>query len=321
MSLKGIKDKFFSVGYEGKRKVITIFGIKIKYKEVPDKLIVKFIGGLGNQMFQYGFGKSLEKITRKKVLFYKHHPEYYQRFIVNENGENAKGAMVRQYALDIFDLNITFATDRQYKSCEMKFNVGNNPFDFNPELFKKQKSALYIGYFQNEKYLNPVRKQLEKDLTFPKIKKDDTFNQNWLKKIRSCENPVFIHIRKGDYVNLGWDLSMEYYTKAIKYIKEHVENPTFFVFGQKCSDFIKNEFISDIPFEIIGETNSDNKEDWKDIVLMEECKHAIIANSTFSWWAAWLGKANNGIVTAPSPFLFKRDEIICSHWVKIKWQQ
>ncbi len=320
MVLKGIKDKFFSAKYEKNRKVVTILGIKIKYKEIPDKLIVKFWGGLGNQMFQYGFGKSLEKMTHKKVIFYKHSEEYYQKFIVNEKGENKEGAVVRKYGLDIFDLDIKFASDVQFESCEKKFDLKKDPFSFNPELFKKQKSASYFGYFQNENYLTPARKQLEKDFTFPEIKKDDIFNQNWLNKIRSCENPVFIHIRLGDYVNLGWNLSIEYYKRAIEYIKEHVKNPTFFVFGQGVSDFIKNDFLTDIPMEIIGETNSDNKEDWKDIVLMEECKHAIIANSTFSWWAAWLGKANNGIVTAPSPFLFERDEIVCNNWVKIKWK-
>ncbi len=162
MSLKEIKYKLFSVRYEDERKVVTILGIKIKYKEIPDKLIVKFVGGLGNQMFQYGFGKSLEKISHKKVLFYKHSPEYYQKFIVNEKGENKKGAMVRQYALDIFNLNITFASDVQYESCKKKFDLKNDPFGFNPELFKKQKSASYIGFFQNENYLNPVESNWKK---------------------------------------------------------------------------------------------------------------------------------------------------------------
>ena len=62
----------------------------------------------------------------------------------------------------------------------------------------------------------------------------------------------------------------------------------------------------------------ERSEDWKDITLMLECKHAIIANSTFSWWGAWLGKANDGIVAAPTPFVNNQDDIICDNWIKIE---
>ncbi len=168
--------------------------------------------------------------------------------------------------------------------------------------------------------LENIAKKIKNDFSFPEIEQDDLHNQIWLQKIKNCINPVFVHIRKGDYVNLGVDLPIDYYKNAIDYVKKQIKEPTFFIFGQDCQEYINSEFKEiNAQFEIIGEQNSNNKEDWKDIMLMTACKHAILANSTFSWWAAWLGRANSdGPVIAPSPWFYGEDGIICKNWIKIK---
>ena len=67
----------------------------------------------------------------------------------------------------------------------------------------------------------------------------------------------------------------------------------------------------------VGDDNARKHEDWKDMALMMECRHAIVANSSFSWWAAWLGRARTGVVTAPSPYMDGTDDGICDNWIKI----
>ena len=302
-----------------KQKIITIFGIKLKFRRYKKNLVVRLMGGLGNQMFQFAFGKALEAKTGRKVYFDKSWFEEAQKTIVNTKGENQDGVVMRKFDLDVFNLSADYATNEQLTDCKKKI-YEQKFFTFDKSLLKKEKSALYEGYFQNEGYFKNITNIIKKDFTFPDISKDDEFNQKWIKRINECTNPVFIHLRRGDYLNLkGWALSFDYYKEAIQYIKEHIDSPTFFVFGQDCEEYIKQEFNNiDANFEVIGENNSKNKEDWKDIVLMQECKHAIIANSTFSWWAAWLGRANDGIVVAPSPFVNGEDGIICDNWIKIK---
>jgi glycosyltransferase involved in cell wall biosynthesis len=299
-----------------KYKVLTIFGINIKFKvKQKNCLIIKLMGGLGNQMFQYAFGKALESKNsqngaKRRVLF-------DNTWFDEIKDKNSNGVTLREYALGIFKPNITFSTKKQRKNCK-KTDVTNIPFSFDSSLFK-QNNAYIEGYFQNENYFSDIPEIIRKEFNFPKISETDEFNTNILKKIHSCKNPVFIHIRRGDYLNLkGWALSDKYYHNAVNYIKSHINSPTFFVFGQDCDDYIKNELKLDVPYELIGNTNSDNHEDWKDMFLMSQCKHGIIANSSFSWWAAWLCQNDDKIIVAPTPWLDNNDETICKNWVKIE---
>ena len=294
-----------------KRKVFKVLGIKFKFK-IREKInVVKLMGGLGNQMFQYAFGKALENKTGRKVLY---DISWFEEI---KKHTDKNGVAQRKYELEIFSPNIKFASKKQIANCKKKITE-KKEFIFDKNLLKDQKSAYYEGYFQNEKYFENIKDNLKKEFSFPQISPYDKFNSYWLNRINECENPVFIHFRRGDYLNLsGWILSLDYYKKAIQYIQNNVNNPTFFIFGQDCENYIKTEFNINTPYELVGEINSQNLEDWKDIVLMQSCKHGIIANSTFSWWAAWLGKASEGIVTAPSPFINGQDEIICKNWIKI----
>ena len=312
-SVKNLKEQYM------KQKIIMFLGMQFKFRGYEKVNIVNLMGGLGNQMFQYAFGKALKNKTGKDVLFSTSWFKNAEETIVNKKKrEDDYGIAVRDYALDIFNLDIPFSTQYQANNCKNKVRE-KNAFIYDERLLKRRESANYEGYFQNEKYFKDIKEIIKKEFTFPSILKSDTFNQKWLKRISKCENSVFIHLRRGDYLNLqGWLLPINYYKKAVEYIKKKVHNPTFFLFGQDCEDYIKTQFLIDTPLEIIGETNSRESQDWKDMFLMQQCKHAIIANSTFSWWGAWLGKANEGgIVVAPSPFVNEQSEIICDNWVKI----
>lgn len=264
--------------------------------------IIIMEGGLGNQMFQYAFAKALEKNSGRKVLF--------NTDIYNKDKRN--------YALGIFKLNNRFASMLNMNNTA-NYVKEKNPFLYEKELFNIETPTKFKGYFQNELYFKQISSKLKRDFKFPKLKKTDSFNKYWIKEIKKAQNPVFIHIRRDDYLPLKWELPTSYYFDAIKYIEEHVKNPTYFVFGLNSEEFLKKELKLDIPYFVIDDTNNTNNQDWKDMMLMSKCKHAIIANSTFSWWAAWLGpNQNKGIVVAPSPFVLGQDEVICENWVKIK---
>ncbi len=307
--------------------------------------IVNINGGLGNQMFQYAFGLKLAQMTCCEVLY---DINWYEK-IKQEKNSNQKhilngGLAFREYELEkIFNIGANYATLEDVESTKYAkskyrgfirklFDIPKyqtnilteaNPLEYDEKLFdlKKLKKASYYfeGYFQNEKYFIGIEDKIKQKFQFPKV--EDEYNLEIIKKINSCSNPVFIHIRRGDYLNLGWELDIEYYKKAIDYVARNIDNPVFFIFGSDCEDYIKENFQLEYMFEIIGDYNSKNNEDWKDMYLMSQCKHAIIANSTFSWWAAWLRKDSSGVILAPDPFVENSSTIIPLGWRKIKWKK
>ena len=284
--------------------------------------IVSVIGGLGNQMFQYAFAKALTHKCKDEVLLDK---TYFDN--------QPAGDTPRKYELGMFPISPKFATQEQIKPLNNRNKFirwlwrltgkgGTLVREYKTQIYDASYLNLsgnvyYKGYFQCPKYFESIADEIRRDFTFPQIPEDDVFNQKWLKKFAECENPVFVHLRRGDYAGLGWMLPLEYYRKAVEEICKRVKNPTFFVFGSECDDYIKNEFDIGVPFEVIGEENARNHEDWKDIVLMMHCKHAIVANSSFSWWAAWLSDVDGRTIIAPTPFT-NGDEILPDNWVKIK---
>jgi len=305
-----------------------------------DLITVKLMGGLGNQMFQYAFGKAFEHRTGRKVLFDANEFDVIQKTIVGQTGKNAAGIAVNKFYLNNFpNIDITFASKEDVKKCIAKkplplrllpfIKKSNRRYekcycDYCENFFNVKGSAYFEGYFQSEKYLEGIEDKIRHDFEFLEFKRADgeiseadEHNLKLCKEIESCENSVCIHIRRGDYVNLGWQLDFEYYKRAIKFIKERLDNPVFFIFGCESADFIEDNFNDKASFRFAGEINSKNKEDWKDMKLMSLCHHAIIANSTFSWWAAYLNKNKDKIIIAPTPWLYGKDDIICRGWEKI----
>ena len=267
--------------------------------------IVKLMGGLGNQMFQYAFGWALSKK-------YKH--VYFDKTAFDN--KNAKTP--RNYELSLFpELQISFKTKNKFLPFWQKEE--KDPFGFDETLFKAHINELYEGYFQCEKYFANISDEIRQIFTFPEFDKQDVINKKIALKISKTENPVFIHIRRGDYVELdGWLLEQEYYRRAVKYIKEHIKNPTFFLFSDATADYIEHNLDIGCDFEYVGTHNSDTNQNFRDMQLMSLCKHAIIANSSFSWWGAWLINNPNKIVCAPSPWIEYDSKLVCDSWVKIQ---
>ena len=287
--------------------------------------IVKFIGGLGNQMFQYALAKAMEEKIGANVLFDISSYAKAQKTIVGDSGKDKNGLCIRQYEINIFrNADIKLASDIQTLGVKISNLVGiskkykeKDAFNYNEKIFTDDKYNYFSGYFQNEKYFKFIKKRLIKDFKLPALREDDKYNKELLDEIQKSNNPVFIHVRRDDYIKLGYSISLDYYKKAVQHIKIHVENPTFFVFCAEDTEYIKNEFNIGVDFKLVGEKNKTRETFFENMRLMKACKHAIIANSSYSWWAAWLNEFEDKIVIAPSPWMNGSDEIICDSWIKI----
>ncbi|MCX2716493.1 alpha-1,2-fucosyltransferase [Helicobacter sp. MIT 21-1697] len=131
-----------------------------------------------------------------------------------------------------------------------------------------------------------------------------------------AQNSVFIHIRRGDYCTHSWQVDLSYYKKAVATIASKINNPQFFLF---CADreFARNLDLG-YPFVDMTTENITADNHYEDLTLMAHCQHGIVANSTYSWWAAYLISNPQKIIIAPTPWLLGNDEIICADWIKIE---
>lgn len=298
-----------------------------------DKKIVKLVGGLGNQMFQYAFAYALAKsfgtnITLDMTWF--------------EAVKNHENVTPRAFELDVFNINYEIATKEDLQKVvptprRSKFQkflwevfkikkykpAGNTyiqyaSYDYDKNLFVYPEYLYYDGYFQNEKYFKHIRNELLQGF-HSNIALDEK-NQHTLNKILE-ENSVSIHVRRGDYVTLECakdfhgTCPLEYYQKAIEYISKRIKNPHFFLFSDDIEWTIKNLKIEH-PFTVVDFNQSKG---WLDLNLMKSCKHNILANSSFSWWGAWLNENPNKIVIAPKKWTTKKTKgsIMPREWVKL----
>ena len=287
--------------------------------------IVKISDGLGNQMFQYAFARKLQIDTGKKVYL-------DTRFINNEdmvtrreNDCRSKKNGHRKYGLNHFRISLQRAdttalrgwdyltssgamTERVYdmaklglwpwQYCDEEVNVVNS---------KSVLPTYYKGYFFHLDYYDSIRTVLQREFRL----KDKIKLPVALKKILHDENTVSIHVRRGDFLKLNRDISCkEYYPKALEYMKEKLDSPTYVI----CSDDIewvkaniaipgKKVYISDMGFA-----------DYEEMTIMKHCKHNIIANSTFSYWSAYLNSSSDKIVVCPKNW---KTDIIPKEWVRM----
>jgi hypothetical protein len=284
-------------------------------------------GGLGNQLFQFIFGYVLAKKNKINLR-------------INIERLNSSD---RQFELDrfpeIYKLNIPKIKNynffaKFYKMLKIlgiykllnffyfkKKEFEKSPFIFNEDLLKKKinRNLEISGFFQSEKYFIGYKKTVLKLFRFPKIK--NNLFQNYLDLIKN-KNSVAIHIRRGDYLNnpkaryFHGILGEDYYKKSISYVKKRVKNPLFFIFSDDI-ELVKKTFFF---FNKEKYNFIDTKSSIDDLHLMSNCKHFIIANSTFSWWGAWLSKNKYKIVCTPKRWVrvkISTPDIIPVNWIKI----
>ncbi len=302
--------------------------------------IVQLSGGIGNQMFQFAFVKAIESRQSDVVLFDKDTWFYKESLRFNKKtGLTDDGRCKREFELGIFKLpESLFAKEENIcqlrkksilpKAIRKIFGIGRykflvkerKEFCFDEELLNIKTDAYYEGFFQNELYFNNIRDVLLDIFQFPNLDPSDVENIELLNSIENSDNSVFIHVRREDYVNLNMTLSLDYYKKAVEKIYSLVKKPHFYVFCAEDPSYIRDNFKFLNNYELVGIKNNKRNNYWVNMLMMSKCKHAIIANSSYSWWGAWLIKNKNKFVLAPSPWLFGEDNVICEDWIKIKYK-
>ncbi len=288
-------------------------------------------GGLGNQMFQYAFALSIAEETNKKITF-------DDRFSNQHNGfELGKAFGIKPSkpdATEIVKLKISnFKKNQIIKFCSKKNQFIKN-FLLKNSLIEEKLSyqkykvhsdskILFIdGYWQSALYFKSIEKMIKEKFEFPPLPELEK-NKYGIDILET--NSVSIHIRRGDYLNeknkkIYCICGEDYYSKSISHILRKVNNPKFYIFSDDVEWAKKNIKFNQLTTYIIKEKSHIS---YIDMQLMSMCKHNIIANSSFSWWAAWLNKNQEKIVIAPKKWFINKDlnlqsrTIIPATWEKL----
>lgn len=281
-------------------------------------------GGLGNQLFCYAAARALSVRNGAKLK------------IDNISGFINDVEYKRTYRLDNFNIPCE-KTNTPYSRYKLKilkllsryFKIGKNRYiqqvniDYDPNIIQlKVNNDLYIeGYWQSEKYFKDIEAIIRSDLNF--VIPDEVVNLPLVSKIKLV-NSVSIHVRFFDDLSSDKtnNIPKDYYIKAMKKIEKKVSEPHYFVFSNDLDAAKKMDIWKDKKVVFMFDDNF-KTEDYIDMWLMSQCKHFIIANSTFSWWGAWLSKHKEKIIIAPKKEIrygvmwWGFDGLIPESWTKI----
>ena len=292
-------------------------------------IIIRLKGGLGNQMFQFAIGHimSIKNNCTLKIDT--------QFFDLSKTDANVTA---RDFELDIFSIDYVLANQNDLLTYNklsvvnrIKKKLGfNYPKKYNQSSSEYQKDLFLFkppvfinGYFQSYKYYQGYEKNLKELFSFSV----NVFQEKNLEILNLIETAttVSVHIRRGDYVKSlkvsqkHGVCSIEYYLNAIKLLSNKYDNLKFIFFSDEC-DWAINTF-SHIAIDKIFVNHNIGNESWKDMCLMSKCNHNIIANSSFSWWAAWLNTYPEKTVITPKRWFTNSNkntnDLIPLEWIQL----
>ena len=254
-------------------------------------IVARLQYGLGNQLFQYAFGR---------YLAHKNNTELKLDITAFEDG---KGPQHRRYRLKFFNIRENFATEQDLKNCTLiTENRPQYSGEFQEEYLNYPNNIFIQGWWQSEKYFSEIENIIRQEFTLKNpLEKNSSY---WEHKILSADCPVSLHIRRGDYTSYDFRYfmglpSLEYYKTCLEELKKFFPKMTVFVFSDDLN-WVKNNLKFNFTFEFVEGCEND----FEELYLMSLCKHNIIANSSFAWWGAWLNKNPDKKVVAPSPWFW-----------------
>lgn len=291
-------------------------------------IIVRLTDGLGNQMFQYALGRKLSQLKSTKlkldINWFQGTKEAQQKRKYSLSCFNIQENIASQKDLDFFfQRNILISLDSKAKKLfnlpPIKVIKTQKGFQFDKSVFKCPRNVYLKGYWQTEKYFLDIRDILLQDFSLKT--EPSSAQQAIIEQITNSES-VSIHIRRGDYV-ANADLnrvhgvcSLDYYKTCVEYIKKSVQEPHFFIFSDD-TEWVRENLIIEGKTTFVSDKNS---ADYDDLRLMSLCQHNIVANSSFSWWGAWLNRNPNKIVCTPKQWFAVKSkntgDLIPSTWLK-----
>ena len=285
-------------------------------------IVVRLMGGLGNQLFQYACGRALALRTGHQLVLdpsgiFSLHPD-----------------APRSYALQAFRLPVRVSATAALPSLLNRVRrrlglrmtatpqlVQEAQTPYTPAAFPAHFTHLVLsGYWQTEKYFQVYAGQLRQELTLPAARLARL--EPTLQRQMETTTSVSLHIRRGDYVRdpgasrvLGV-CPPDYYQRAVACLAERVQAPEFFVFSDDPG-WVRANLKLDFPMHLVSDGRRPPVEE---LMLMAHCRHHIIANSSFSWWGAWLNPRTDKLVCAPRTWFrdptFDARDIVPEAWLR-----
>jgi hypothetical protein len=290
--------------------------------------IVRLEGGLGNQLFQYAAGLALSKRLGTQL-----------KVDLSWFGTQAK----RSYRLDRFEAGVEYARPLEvglftgdHESAVLSKLLGlfrrtpcavffrtfrENETGLNPGFWHLRQNVYLHGYWQSESYFEDVSEVVKQEYILSDVPSPPT--RRVAQKIRSVPRAVAVHVRRGDYVAeaetraFHGACSSDYYTAAAEFMVERHPRSTFFLFSDD-PEWARENIVLAGPCEVVDHNGPER--DYEDLHLMSLCEDHIIANSTFSWWGAWLSEDGDTHVVAPRRWfrVQKPDShIVPDRWIRI----
>jgi hypothetical protein len=293
-------------------------------------VVVQLIGGLGNQMFQYALGRSLA-ITRGDSLLL-----YVGNLSSSFRIGGAPQPDARSFGLDVFDIaaDITTLEKLQSERANVIWTVTESGFGFFPEVLtecRNHHNLGLVGWWQSEQYFLENAEHIRSDFTF-KASYNSPYPASLIAEIVQSDS-MCVHVRRTDILkteNTKGPVELEYYGRAIETMRERARVSRAFVFSDDIAWCKEQEQLSlSVPTTFVSSEAPDQLHPADDLHLMSLCKHFVIANSTYSWWAAWLGKAAEKVVITPRRWFRNEDpsfngdsyltsaDLVPSTWLRI----
>ena len=296
-------------------------------------IVVKLMGGLGNQMFQYAAGRRLAQ-----------HHNTQLKLDISFLESKQEGNTPRTYKLKHLNINENIATPTEINTIKQKgTNLRQNlirrlchmiglpnirpnvyserHFHFDPAFLIAPENIYIEGYWQSEKYFKDIEIIIRKEFS---VKSPLVGKNRELAELINITDSVSFHVRRGDFVADSKTMAThgvcgaEYYARCVEKIASEVKAPLFFVFSDEPA-WTRDNIRLPFPMAVVEHNTQDNGSE--DLRLMSLCRHNIIANSTFSWWGAWLNRNPEKIVIAPEKWFndtsINTKDLIPDGWVKL----
>jgi hypothetical protein len=295
---------------------------------VTSNIVVKIHGGLGNQLFQYALGRSL-------ALTYKQPVTYDISWYGQKTGEIQRPFDLKHFQVTLPEANpeeiralLRFQRKagpigwlKSFLTADSSKYVFDESYSFNPKILSMKAPAYLHGFWQSPKYFAEISDVIRKEFT--PIRPPNEVNQQMLTRIQSGP-AISLHVRRGDYVSnkktnsFHGTMTLDYYRSAIAKLQSHEPGATIYVFSDD-PDWVKQNLTFDLPTVFVDCNGAATA--YEDLRLMSSCDHHVIANSTFSWWGAWLNQRPHKLVVAPARWFahpdMKTDDLLPAEWIKI----
>lgn len=291
-------------------------------------LIVRIWEGLGNQLFQYAFARALSLRRQDEVRLdtTRIFDEIYTEGNVERSyGLNSFRIGLREATKD--DLNAYSFLGRRSFPDKMRYQLSVRHFGkyqffeetkkyFAPRQIYISENCYLKGWFQNEGYFRQYRNLLLEELT---LKKEVQVSKK-LQNLLSSDKTIAVHVRRGDYIKTGAALPAAYYQQSFCYLRDLIgADYTYLVFTDD-PDWVKKHVA--FPADAYYVSEEEALKDYEELIIMSRCAHNVIANSTFSWWGAWLNHNSGQIVISPKRWFLKREyrDDVCitpNRWIRL----